>query len=53
MLQSLLGRNTLFGIVNEDPLQEVQEQPVEGGIGRDEFLQLLADIITTCERNIP
>lgn len=42
MLQSLLGRDTLLGIVNKDSLQEVQEQPVEGSIGRDEFLQILA-----------
>ena len=32
MLQRLFGRNAIFRIVNKDPLQKVQEQPVEVGI---------------------
>lgn len=38
MLQGLLRREALLGIVDKDPLQQVQELAVEGGVDRDEFL---------------
>lgn len=40
MLQGLFGRDAVLGIVNKDPLQQVQEQPVEVGVGWDEFCKL-------------
>lgn len=41
MLQRLFGRDALLRVVNEDSLEEVEELPVERGVGRDEFLRLL------------
>lgn len=55
MLQGLLGRNSIFGIVDEDALQKIQEQTVEVGIGWDEFLGVVSTIHPKddTESNIP
>lgn len=39
MLQGLLGRDPLLGVVDKDLLEEVQEETIELGVGRDELLQ--------------
>ena len=41
MLQGLLGRNPIFGIVDKDALQKIQEQTVEMCIGWNEFLEVV------------
>lgn len=42
MLQSLLGRDSLLGVVHEDPSEQVEELPVEVGVARDGFLQYVS-----------
>lgn len=38
MLQSLLGRDSLLGVVHKDPSEQVEELPVEVGVAWDGFL---------------
>lgn len=38
VFQRLFGRDALFGVVDEDPSEEVEELSVERGAGIDEFL---------------
>lgn len=38
MLQSLLGRDSLLGVVHEDPSEQVEELPVEVSVAGDGFL---------------
>lgn len=45
MLQGLLSRNPIFGIVDKDALQKIQEQTVEVGIGWNEFLGVISSDI--------
>ena len=44
VLQRVLGRDALFGVVYEDPLQQIEELPIELGVGRDRFLAQSAHV---------
>lgn len=38
MFQGLLRRDALLGVVDKDPLQQIQELAIEGSVDGDEFL---------------
>jgi hypothetical protein len=44
MLQGFFRRDTLLGIVDEYPPEEVEELPVEVGVSRNGFLLLLGSL---------